>query len=353
MVEVFDRAPPRAFLSSCGSCVNLPESRFRLTAECQPSWLGHRFLSAGSIMGIQGRRILVSGASGLIGSALARAALSESAEVVRLARGDCPPSPGVVYWNLDKPKNAVHPMLLEDFDAVVHLSGASIAQRWTEQYRREIVNSRVGSTAALCETLAQVRRRARVVLCASAVGIYGDRGDEVLSELSASGSGFLAETCVAWEGATKAASEAGIRVVHLRFGVVLDGRGGALKTMLKPFRLGLGGTLGSGRQWMSWISLRDAVRAILFLMENDNLSGAFNFTSPNPVTNQTFTRALAHAVRRPAILPVPAAALRLAYGAMADEGLLASCRALPKGLQQAGFKFEDLEIEPALAALLR
>jgi uncharacterized protein len=304
-------------------------------------------------MGIEGRRILVSGASGLIGSALMSAARSASADVVRLVRRHRRAGPDAIYWNLSKPRNAVHPVELEDFDAVVHLSGANIAQRWTEGYRREIVNSRVGSTTALCETLAQVRRRPRVLLCASAVGFYGDRGDEALNEQSAPGSGFLAETCVAWEAATHAASEAGIRVVVLRLGVVLDRHGGALKKVLTPFRLGLGGTLGSGRQWMSWITLRDAVRAILFLMEHNSLEGAFNLTALNPATNRTFTRALAQTLRRPAVLPVPAAALRLVYGAMADEGLLASCRVMPKRLQQAGFKFEDPEIQPALAALLR
>jgi uncharacterized protein len=301
----------------------------------------------------QAKRILVSGASGLIGSAFLRAASSESADVVRLVRGDRASGPGVICWNPNEPKNAVHPMALEDFDAVVHLSGANVAHRWTRKYREEIVASRVGSTQALCETLAQVHRRPGVLLCASAVGFYGDRGDEVLSEQSSAGSGFLAETCRAWEAATKAAGEAGIRVVHLRFGVVLDRHRGAFMKMLTAFRMGLGGTLGSGRQWMSWISLPDALRAMLFLMDNEELSGPFNFTSPNPVTNRAFTRALAQTVRRPALLPVPAAALRLAFGAMADEMLLASCRAVPKRLQQAGFRFEDPEIEPALAALLR
>jgi uncharacterized protein len=304
-------------------------------------------------MGLQGKRILVSGSSGLIGNALVNGARSERAEVLRLARGYRPPTPGVVYWYLNKPKNAVHPVAMEDFDAVVHLSGANIARRWTKDYREEIVGSRVGSTAALCETLTQVRRRPHVLLCASAVGYYGSRGDEVLTEQSKPGSGFLAETCRKWEAAAQEACKAGIRVVHLRFGVVLDGQGGALKKMLKPFRLGLGGTLGSGRQWMSWISLRDVVRAILFLMDREELSGAFNLTSPNPVTNRTFTQALARTVHRPALLPAPAAALRLAFGAMADEGLLASCRAMPQRLQQAGLAFEDPEIEPALAALLR
>lgn len=304
-------------------------------------------------MEIKGKRILVSGASGLIGSALVRALRSESADVVRLVRGYGPPTPNAVYWNLNKPKNAVHPVALEDFDAVVHLAGANVAHRWTKKYRREIVASRVASTAALCEMLAQVRRRPRVLLCASAVGFYGDRGDEVLNEQSGSRAGFLAETCVAWESAAEAARQAGIRVVHLRFGVVLDRSGGALKKMLTAFRLGLGGKLGSGRQWMSWISLPDAIRAILFLMEKEELAGPFNVTSPDPVTNRTFARALAQTVRRPAVLPVPAAGLRLAFGAMADESLLASCRAVPKRLQEAGFSFENPDIGPALAALLR
>jgi uncharacterized protein len=301
----------------------------------------------------QPRKILISGASGMIGSALLRAARSESADVVRLVRRHRAPEAGVVYWDPSEPKNAVHPMALEDFEVVVHLSGANVSKRWTRAYREEIRTSRVESTRVLCETLAQVRRRPRVLLCASAVGIYGDGGDEVLNEQSRSGSGFLAETCVAWEAATQAACQAGIRVVHLRFGVVLARHGGALKKMLPVFRMGLGGRLGSGRQWMSWISLRDAVRAMLFLMENEDLSGPFNLTSPHPVTNRTFTRALAQTVRRPAVLQVPAAGLRLAFGAMADEMLLASCRAVPERLQATGFRFEDPEIQPAFAALLR
>lgn len=303
-------------------------------------------------MAKQGRRILVSGASGLIGSALLRAVRSESAEVVRLVRGPRGEVPGVVFWNLKKPQSAVHPVALEDFDAVVHLAGANVGRRWTKKYREEIVSSRVTSTKALCETLALVHRPPRVLLCASAVGYYGNRGDEVLSEESGAGSGFLAETCVAWEAATEAAKGAGIRVAHLRFGVVVDREGGALSKMLPMFRKGLGGTLGSGRQWMSWISLRDAVRAVLFLMDHGELCGSFNITSPNPVTNRTFTHALAHAVHRPAILPVPAFPLRLVFGSMANESVLASCRAVPKRLEEAGFAFKDPEIQPALSALL-
>jgi hypothetical protein len=304
-------------------------------------------------MGKRERRILISGASGLIGSGLHRAALKEGIEVTTLVRRHHLVRAGGIYWNPRRTKTAIHPMELEGFDAFVHLSGANIGRRWTQKHRQEIVASRVTSTEILCESLAEVRRRPRVLLCASAVGIYGDRGDEVLAEESAAGSGFLAETCKAWETAAKKASEMGIRVVHLRFGGVLSRDGGVLKKMLPVFRLGLGGTLGTGRQWMSWISLRDVVRAIFFLMEHDELTGAFNLTAPNPVTNAMFSRALAAAVHRPALLPAPAAVLRLFFGGMADETLLASERVAPRRLMDAGFRFEDEEIGPALKALLR
>ncbi|MGC1158330.1 MAG: TIGR01777 family oxidoreductase [Acidobacteriaceae bacterium] len=304
-------------------------------------------------MGKPTRRILLSGASGLIGSAIRGAAREQGMEVTALVRRHRLVGPGAVYWNPAKPEWSVHPVGLEGFDAVVHLSGANVARRWTEEYRREIVESRVTSTRMLCEALAQVRRRPRVLLCASAVGIYGDGGDTVLTEESGVGSGFLAETCAAWEAAAKDACALGIRVVHLRFGVVLSRRGGALGKMLPAFRLGLGGRMGSGRQWMSWISIRDLMRAVMFLMEREELAGAFNLTAPNPVTNATFTQALARAVHRPAVLPVPAGMLRMIFGAMADATLLASQRVLPYRLVDAGFQFEDEEVREALKALLR
>jgi uncharacterized protein (TIGR01777 family) len=299
------------------------------------------------------RRILVSGASGLIGSAWVRAARSASIEVVRLVRDQRAARPGSIYWNHRNSLVVAHPVDLEDFDAVVHLGGATVAQRWTSKVQRSIFSSRVDATRTLCERLAMARRPPRVLLCASAVGFYGNRGEEVLTEQSTAGSGFLADTCTAWEAATRPAQDAGIRVVHLRFGIVLDKNGGALKKMLPAFRCGLGGRLGSGHQWMSWVSLPDVLRAMFFLMDRDDLSGAFNLASPNPVTNQIFTRALARAVHRPAIFPVPRTALRLAFGAMADEGLLASSRALPKRLNEAGFAFENDEIRTTLEALLR
>jgi uncharacterized protein (TIGR01777 family) len=304
-------------------------------------------------MGKATQRILLSGASGLIGSALRGAAREQAMEVTALVRRHRLVGPGAIYWNPAKPESTVHPVGLEGFDAVVHLSGANVARRWTQEYRREIVESRVTSTRMLCESLAQVRRRPRVLLCASAVGIYGDRGDDVLTEESPEGTGFLAETCSAWEEAAKKAGALGIRVVHLRFGVVLSRKGGALGKMLPAFRCGLGGRLGSGRQWMSWISVRDLVRATIFLMGNEGLAGAFNLTAPNPVTNATLTTALAAAVHRPALLPVPAAMLRMVFGEMANETLLASQRVLPYRLVDAGFRFEDEEIGKALRALKR
>ena len=300
----------------------------------------------------QAERILVSGASGLIGSALRSAAREKGIEVQTLVRRHREVRGGVIYWNPAETKRGVHPAALEGFDAVVHLNGADVARRWSPQYRETIVSSRVRSTEVLCEVLRKVRRPPPVLLCASAVGIYGDRGDEVLTEESSAGSGFLAETCQAWEAAAKPARDLGIRVVHLRSGVVLSRNGGALGKMLPAFHLAMGGKLGSGQQWMSWISERDVVRAIGFLMEHEELSGPFNLTAPQPVTNAEFTQALARAVHRPALLPVPAAILRLAFGEMARETMLASQRVLPKRLDEAGFQFQDADIAAALRSLL-
>lgn len=297
-------------------------------------------------------RILVSGASGLIGSAVARSAQEKGIEVQTLVRRHREVWQGRIYWNPSESNLGVHPAALEGFDAVIHLNGANVARRWTREYRETIVSSRVRATEVLCEVLKKVRRRPRVLLCASAVGIYGDRGGEVLTEESSLGTGFLAETCQAWEAAAKRAWEMGIRVVHLRFGVVLSRKGGALGKVLPVFRLGMGGKLGSGQQWMSWISERDVVRAIWFLMEHETLADAFNIMAPEPVRNAEFTQALARAVHRPALLPVPAGVLRVAFGEMADQTLLASQRGVPQKLEAAGFHFEDPEIGAALRTLL-
>jgi hypothetical protein len=306
-------------------------------------------------------RVLCSGSSGMVGTAL-RAALAQSgAEVVQLVRR-APGGPGEIQWDPKKrvmlwanERGAEGP--LEGLEAAVHLGGVNLSERrWTPAYKREIESSRVESTRVLAKILAGMKRPPKTLLVASATGFYGDRGDEVLSDAgilggSSAGVGFLPETCAKWEAASEAAAKAGIRVVHLRLGVVL-GREGALKKMLPIFRLGLGGRLGSGNQWMSWIGLGDAVRAIVFAMKTETLSGPVNLTAPNPVTNAEFTRALGRALHRPAFMPVPAMALRLMFGEMADEALLASTRALPGKLIAAGFRFEQGTIDEALTAVV-
>ena len=301
-------------------------------------------------------KIVLSGASGMVGTALRRRLAARGASVVQLVRG-APGGENQVAWDPSAPAIA-NASALEGCAAAVHLSGASVAaHRWTANYRKELTASRVDSTRALAQTLASLRERPQTLVVASAVGIYGNRGEEVLDEDSAPGEGFLAEVCRAWEEAARPALDAGIRVVHTRFGVVL-GRGlraheqGALEKMLPVFRLGLGGRLGSGRQWMSWVSLEDAVAAILFALETRSLAGPVNVVAPNAVTNAEFTQALARRVHRPAVLPVPAFALRLALGPMADEALLASARVAPAKLMAAGFEFVHATVDEALAAAL-
>jgi uncharacterized protein (TIGR01777 family) len=260
---------------------------------------------------------------------------------------------GQVPWNPAATPPIAHPEVLEGFAAAIHLSGANVAaHRWTPAYKREIALSRVQSTRALSTALASLSHPPQVLLVASATGFYGNRGDEPLDESSAAGSGFLADLCQEWEAAAQPAADAGIRVVPLRLGVILGPGGGALARLLPLFRLGLGGRLGSGRQWMSWISLADAVAAILFTIDTPGLEGPINLTAPHPVPNAEFTRVLARALHRPAILPAPAFALRLALGAMADEALLASARVFPSRLTSAGFRFTHPTVDEALAAAL-
>jgi len=302
-------------------------------------------------------KVLFTGASGMIGTALVRAAFSNRIHAVQLVRHE-PADPTQIHWNpqAENPIAANDLVSLEGITAAVHLSGANLsAQRWTPAYKREIVESRIGTTRALVNVLKSLKYPPAVFLCASATGIYGDRGDEVLTEESEPGQGFLPETCLAWEAEASRARAAGIRVVHLRFGVVLDherGAGGALKQMLPIFRLGLGGKLGSGRQWMSWIALSDMVRAIYYLRDSPAINGPVNLAAPSPVTNAEFTRALGHALHRPAIIPAPAFALRLAFGEMADEALLASTRAIPDSLFRSGFAFNLPDLRSALEEIL-
>lgn len=301
-------------------------------------------------------RILFSGASGMLGTALRRALASSpisSLETLQLVRRQ-PAASTEVEWHPESLRAFAQTDSLENLAAAIHLSGANVAaRRWTAAYKREIVESRVHSTRALAEMLARLNQPPRVLLVASGTGIYGNRGDEVLDESSAVGAGFLADLCRAWEDAARPALDAGIRVVHLRCGLVLGGGAGALGKMLPIFRLGLGGRLGNGRQWMSWVALADVIGAMQFALEKDALVGPINIVAPNPVTNAEFARALGHAVHRPAVLPAPAFALRLAFGEMADEALLAGQRVVPKQLLDAGFAFQYPKIEDALRAALQ
>jgi uncharacterized protein (TIGR01777 family) len=297
--------------------------------------------------------VILSGGSGMLGTALQSALAGRVSPILRLVR-NAPTGDGQLQWNPAQSPAIAHPAPLEGSAAAIHLSGTSVAaHRWTAAYRRELAASRVDSTHALALALAALHRPPRALLVASAVGIYGNRADELLTEDSAPGNGFLANLCCRWEAAAQPAVDAGIRVVHLRFGVVLGPGHGALEKMLPPFRLGLGGKLGNGRQWMSWVSLADAVAGILFALETTSLSGPVNLSSPGPVTNADFTRALARQLGRPAFFAVPALALRLAFGEMANEALLASARVVPARLQSAGFQFAHPSIDEALAAALK
>jgi uncharacterized protein len=270
--------------------------------------------------------------------------------VTRIVRGKA--QPDEVLWNPEE--GTIEADKLRGVEAVVHLAGAGVGDhRWSASYKKSILSSRVNGTATLAEALSRLPDVPAVMVSASAVGYYGSRGDEVLTEDSAPGAGFLADVCRQWESATAMAASAGVRVVNLRTGVVLSAAGGALKKQLPPFRLGLGARLGRGDQQFSWITRRDAVAAVVFLMERDALSGPFNLTAPHPVPNAEFTQALGRALRRPAKLYVPATALRIVVGdEMTAEFLLASQRAVPERLLAAGFEFMDATLPGALVTAL-
>ncbi len=295
-------------------------------------------------------RVMMSGASGLIGASVINALRTRGDDVTPLVRR--PPGPGEARW--DPAAGSIDSGALEGADAVVHLAGAGIGdKRWSATRRQEIVSSRVRSTSLLARSLAELNRPPSVLVSASAVGFYGDRGDEELTEASGPGRGFLAELCQAWEDATGRATQAGIRVVRLRSGVVLSAHGGALARQLPLFRLGVGGRLGSGRQWLSWISLPDEVGAVLHALDEPSLEGPVNATAPTPVTNRDFTRALSRALHRPAVLAVPGLALRVALGSdLASEMVLAGQRVLPAKLTASGYVFDHENIDTALASLL-
>jgi uncharacterized protein (TIGR01777 family) len=295
-------------------------------------------------------RVAITGASGLIGSALAARLTAAGHGVVRLVRR---PARGAGEAAWGAARGVIDLDAIEALDAVVHLAGESLASgRWTQARKRRIYDSRVVATHALCASLGRLRRRPAVLVCASAVGYYGDRGDELLDESSPPGRGFLADLVGRWEEAAATAAHHGIRVVSLRNGLVLAGNGGALAPMLPPFRLGLGGPLGDGRAWWSWIALDDVVGLILHAIARPDLAGAVNAVAPEPVRNADFTRALSACLRRPAWFPVPAFALRLVLGEMADEAVLASLRVLPARARASGFVPAFPDLEQALAHVL-
>jgi uncharacterized protein (TIGR01777 family) len=296
------------------------------------------------------RAVAITGASGMIGSALARSLAADGVRVLRIGRR---PGAGTdILW--DPAAGSIDTAGLEGVDAVVHLAGESIASgRWTRAQMQRIRDSRTQGTTILARTLATLDPMPAVLVSASAVGIYGDRGDEVLTETSRPGSGFLPEVAVAWEASAEPARTAGIRVVHPRFAAVLSRSGGVLDRLLLPFRLGLGGPIGRGAQWMPLVSLEDAIGAIRHLMDAPGLSGPFNVSLPTPVTNEEFAEALGSALHRPAVLPVPPAALRLAYGQLADELLIASARVVPAALEASGFRLRHPTLRAALDAALR
>ena len=294
-------------------------------------------------------KIVVSGASGLIGTQLVAKLSSSGHEVVRLVRRS--PKSGEIQWN---PKSGtLDAAALEGTDAVIHLSGAGIGdKRWTSGYRKEILDSRTATTALLATTMASLSRKPSVFLSGSAIGIYGARNDEQLTEVSTHGTGFLAEVCEQWEAAAKPAVDAGIRTVYLRTGIVLSPKGGALKKLLPLFKLGVGGKFGNGKQWQSWISIDDEIGAIEHLL-TANVSGAVNLTAPNPVTNAEFTKVLASVLKRPAIVPVPTFAPKILLGGeLADALLFTGQRVIPAALNASGYMFKHTTIESAFRSLL-
>lgn len=298
-------------------------------------------------------KVAIGGSTGLVGSSLVSFLTTGGHDVSRLRRGESDSDDGTTNISWNPSQGTIDAAGLEGVDAVVHLGGHNIADgRWTAGMKRLIRDSRVNSTTLLARTLAGLANPPKVFVCASAIGFYGDRGQEIMTEKSDPGPTFLSETCREWEDATSVAQEAGIRVVNLRIGVVLSPQGGALKKMLLPFKMGGGGVVGSGEQWMSWVCLDDLPRIILHVIQTDSLSGPVNATAPGTVTNREFTKTLGRVLNRPTIVPMPAFAVKLAFGEMGEELLLASTRTVPGRLNESGYEFAYPELEPALRHLL-
>ena len=295
-------------------------------------------------------KILVTGVSGPIGSTLVPVLKEAGAQVTRLVRSRTASDQQTIFWD---PAQPLSPDAVSSFDAVIHLAGETIVGRWTAAKKTKIRDSRVLGTRNLAEAIAQAKSKPRVFISSSAIGYYGDRGDEVLDEQSTAGSGFLAEVCRDWEAATQPAAHAGIRTIQIRTGVVLTASGGALGKMLTPFKLGVGGKIGSGRQWMSWIDIQDMVGAILHILGTDSLQGAVNLVGPNPVTNAEFTKTLGHVLSRPTIFPMPRFAAKLAFGEMGETVLLGSQKVAPTRLAGSGYIFQFSNLRGSLEHLLK
>lgn len=295
----------------------------------------------------QTMRILVSGSSGLVGTNLLPLLTTGGHEVIRLLRHR---AEGAATWNIDT--GSIELPDTRPIDAVVHLAGESIACRWSTRAKQRIRDSRVNGTGQIAEWIRRLQTPPRVFVCASAIGYYGDRGDEILTEQSAPGGGFLASVCTEWEAAASIVKSEATRVVNLRFGVILSPRGGALAKMLTPFKLGAGGVIGDGRQHWSWVSIDDAVGTVLHALQCDSLDGPVNVVSPQSLSNREFTKTLGEALRRPTLIPMPCAAARVAFGEMADELLLSSQRVIPERLQQTGYEFRQTKLQSALCHLL-
>lgn len=295
-------------------------------------------------------KILVTGSSGLVASALIPFLLISKHEVLKLVRVKGDLKPNEVGW--DSSKGVLNPSLLEDLDAVVHLAGENLMGKWTEEKKRKIVDSRIKTTQILCKTLSELDRPPKVLISASAIGYYGCQGEKVLTEASPKGHGFLAELCEKWEKATEVAVQKGIRTINLRIGMVLSPKGGALKQMLLPFQMGLGGQMGIGQQYMSWIAIDDLVGIIYYAMQQPHLKGPLNAVSPYPVNNEEFTKTLGAVLHRPTFLTMPDFAIRWIFGEVADALLLCSQRVRPEILLEKRFRFEYPKLEEALEYLL-
>ena len=297
------------------------------------------------------KNILISGASGFVGGNLTEFLLERGCKVKKLTRSVQGSAGNLVYWN--PAKGEIELEALEGLDAVVHLAGENIAGRWTEKRKTNIENSRIQGTKLLSESLAKLNKKPQVLIAASATGYYGDRGDEILSEESAPGEGFLTDVCLKWENATEVANEAGIRVFTLRIGMVLGLGGGALQKMLPPFKIGVGGKIGEGKQYWSWIAIDDLVGIIYYLLNSQDLKGPVNAVAPYPVTNSEFTFALGRVLNRPTILPLPGFVARGLLGEMADATMLSSARVIPRKLLDSGYKFKYPKLEQALNSILK